>query len=257
MTMISNDIYTPPEPVEENPYWGFWATLGFGLAIFIIFSILQFGLLLGYAYAVHDGNIAPDKLQAVLKSLSFNGDAISLAEIPSALVGTALVLFFVFIRKTLSTRHYLDLNVPSVLTLLKWLGVMILVIIAMEAVNIALGRETPEFMGKVYQSATNLPMLWIAVVLMAPLFEEFLFRGFLLEGFRHSFIGTPGAIIITSAIWAVIHGQYELFDIMTIFIIGIVLAIAKLRTKSLYVPMAMHLLMNLSASVLMEISTTQ
>lgn len=252
-----NEAYIPPPATDKKTYWGFWATIGFSLLIFILFSLLQFIFLLAYAYTINSGNITAENLEHILKSLSLNGDAISVAEIPSALIGTALVIIIAYSHKTLAVKDYLDLKPPGIFTLLKWLGFMVLLIITLEAVNIALNRETPDFMGMVYNSATNLPLLWIAVVLMAPLFEEFLFRGFMLEGLRHSFVGTAGAIIISSAIWAIIHAQYELFEVFTIFLIGIAFAIAKLRSGSLYVPMAMHLLMNLSASVLMEISTVQ
>lgn len=257
MPLDHNDTYIPPASEEQKPYWGFWATIGFSLLIFIVFSLLQFVILLAYAYSINNGDITPENLEHILTSLSLNGDAISIAEIPSALIGTALVILIAYSRKTLTVKDYLDLTPPGIFTLVKWLGFMVLLIITMEAVNIALNRELPDFMGKVYNSATNLPLLWIAVVLMAPLFEEFLFRGFMLEGLRHSFIGTAGAILITSAIWAIIHAQYELFEVFTIFLIGIALAIARIRSQSLYVPIAMHALMNLSASILMEMSTVQ
>ena len=44
-----------------------------------------------------------------------------------------------------------------------------------------------------------------------PVFEELFFRGFLLEGFRRTFLGTTGAVVLTSLLWAVIHTQYDLY----------------------------------------------
>jgi membrane protease YdiL (CAAX protease family) len=49
--------------------------------------------------------------------------------------------------------------------------------------------------------------------------------------------------------------QYGWFEIISIFFIGILLGIAKIKTKSLYVPIAMHMLMNLAASVGMALGT--
>jgi membrane protease YdiL (CAAX protease family) len=46
--------------------------------------------------------------------------------------------------------------------------------------------------------------------------------------------------------------QYGWFEMINIFAIGIILAIARLKTGSLYVPIAMHMSMNLLASVAME-----
>jgi membrane protease YdiL (CAAX protease family) len=245
----------------ETRHWGFWATIAFGLLIFIIFTFLQTLTLLGYMY-VNEGSALIDVLssdstaglESLQKSYAFNGDAISIAEIPAALLGIALVMLFASMRYPLTVKNYLELYKPKIKYLLLFLGLMVIAMILMETVNSWLDRSTPEFMTKVYASTKNLPMLWIAVGVAAPFFEEFLFRGFILEGLRHSRIGIIGAIIITSASWAIIHMQYGWFEIITIFFIGVLLAIAKLKTKSLYVPIAMHMLMNLAASIGMALS---
>jgi len=132
---------------------------------------------------------------------------------------------------------------------------MILVIIGQGLANQFLERSTPEFMSKVYDSTTNFPMLWFAVIVAAPFFEEILFRGYLFEGIKRTFAGSIGAVLITSSTWAIIHLQYQAYEIFTIFIIGVVMAVAKLKTNSLYVPIAMHMLMNLTASIGMELQT--
>jgi len=183
----------------------------------------------------------------------FNGDAIAIAEIPAAIVGVFMVIWFASMRKPLSATAYLELYKPTLKSLLKYLGLMILAMIIMEVINQGLARPTPEFMIKVYENTRNLPLLWIAVGVAAPFFEEFLFRGFLLEGLARS-IGVVGAILITSATWAIIHMQYGWFEIITIFFIGILFAVAKIKSNSLYVPVAMHMLMNLAASLGMQLS---
>lgn len=238
----------------HNPYWGFWATLGLGFVIFMVFSILQ-GMIIG-VYSLYLNNWQTDsQFESQLSSLVLNGDALALAEIPSALIGMGLVALFIKIKHSLNITQYLELYFPPLKTLLKWVGIMIVMIVLLELLNHLLERETPEFMTKVYNSTTNMPLLWFAVIIAAPFFEEYLFRGFLLEGLRNSFVGTAGAIFITSATWAVIHLQYQWFEIFTIFLMGILFAIAKIKTKSLYIPIAMHVMMNLSASILMAYLT--
>lgn len=234
----------------EKLHWGFWATLGFSLLVFIAFSIVQSIALIAFALSQNNWK-ADNDFEQVIASLTLNGDAISLSEIPSAFIGIALIALFASLRPHLSATQYLELYFPKAKTLLKWIGIMILAMILLEVANHVFERETPEFMSKVYNSATNLPLLWFAIIIAAPFFEEYLFRGFLFEGLRNSFVGTVGAILITSASWAIIHLQYEWFEIFTIFLIGILLAIAKLKTRSLYVPITMHALMNLVATILM------
>ncbi|MGK0269688.1 MAG: membrane protease YdiL (CAAX protease family) [Cocleimonas sp.] len=246
---------------QTDPYWGFWATVVLGILVFLVFSVVQAMGLFAYIYSVDPQVLStigvPDSTtsaEQLLNQYMFNGDAIAVAEIPAAIIGVVLILWFASMRKPLTIDQYLDLALPDIKTLLMFLGLMLLIMVAMESVNYLLQRPVPEFMIKVYANTQNLPLLWIAVSVAAPFFEEFLFRGFLLEGLSRSRLGVTGSIILTSAAWAVIHMQYGWFEIISIFFIGIVLCIAKIKTKSLYVPVAMHMLMNLAASIGMEFS---
>mgnify|MGYP000483524535 CR=1 FL=1 len=246
---------------QTKHYWGFWATIALSLLVFLVFSIIQTIALLSYVYAVDahaiqyltesDSTFAFEQL---LNKYLFNGDAIAVAEIPAAIIGVLMIIWFAWMRKPLTIDEYLELTIPSLKSMLGFLGLIILAMILMEAVNYFLDRPVPEFMTKVYANTQNLPLLWIAVSVAAPFFEEFLFRGFLLEGMARSRLGLTGAIILTSAVWAIIHMQYGWFEIISIFFIGILLCIAKVKSKSLYVPIAMHMLMNLTASIGMELT---
>lgn len=237
----------------RNPYFGFWASVGIAFLVFLIFSILQAIFIFAYSFYLNNWDI--EKLIHSLEAMIIDGDAMGVAEIPSAIIGTILVVVFSASKGIISVKDYLLLNPIKLLDILKWLAVMVLVIITMELVNIGLDREVPDFMNDVYESTDNFILLWIAVIIGAPIFEEFLFRGFLFEGLRHSNVGLIGAVLITASSWAIIHVQYGWFEIVTIFLIGIILAIAKYKTKSLYIPIAMHMLMNFTASVMMELPT--
>lgn len=259
---MTNPVDAPSQNPPVPQYWGFWGTIGLGLLVLTVFGFLQSSILIGYGSYLEgidfsDGKPDEAELKTIIDKFAYNGDLISLAEIPSAIVGVGLILLFASLKRPFPVENYLQLRLPEspFKAILKWIGVMLLVFIVMEGVNIFLERETPEFMAKVYNSADNKLMLWLAVGVAAPFFEEFLFRGFLLEGLRHTRMGGVGAILLTSASWAIIHMQYGWFEIISIFFIGIILAIAQLKTKSLYIPIAMHMFMNLTASLMMEIGS--
>jgi membrane protease YdiL (CAAX protease family) len=246
-----------------DKYWGIWSTLGFSFLIIIVFGLFQSLFLFGHIF-LEEGEALTQallsesstaSLESFLQKYSYDGDAISFAEIPAALLGIGLILLFISIRKQLTIKEYLGLYRPKLKPFLAFMGLMIIAMIMMESIASMLEIETPEFMTKVYNSTENLPLLWIAVGIAAPFFEEIFFRGFLLEGLRRSFIGTTGAILFSSASWALIHMQYGMFEIISIFLIGILLSIAKLKTNSLYVPIAMHMLMNMAANVSMALSS--
>ena len=56
-------------------------------------------------------------------------------------------------------------------------------------------------------------------------------------------------IVLTALIWAVLHRQYDLFDMANIFAAGLLFGCARLRTNSIYPCLLMHGLMNLIATI--------
>lgn len=88
-----------------------------------------------------------------------------------------------------------------------------------------------------------LPLMFVAIAVLTPIFEELFFRGYLLEGLRRSQPGEVGAILITASLWAALH-----FDIPVRFlglcIEGVLLALARLRTGSTYLAMLVHAIGN-------------
>jgi membrane protease YdiL (CAAX protease family) len=92
-------------------------------------------------------------------------------------------------------------------------------------------------------------LIWLALIVAAPLFEETFFRGFLFKGFESSFIGPSGAVLATAGLWAVIHAQYNLYEMTIIFCLGLLLGGARRATGTLSVPLALHAVVNLVATI--------
>ena len=106
----------------------------------------------------------------------------------------------------------------------------------------------PDFMQQAYQTAGFLPLLWLTLLVAAPLMEETLFRGFLFRGILHSRLGATGAITTTALLWSLIHVQYDAYGVATIFALGSLLGYARLKTGSLYATMFLHSVSNLLAT---------
>ncbi len=81
------------------------------------------------------------------------------------------------------------------------------------------------------------------------MFEEIFIRGFLFQGIRYSRLGSIGAIVITSLFWAVLHVQYDVYGITTIFALGLLLGIVRLKTDSIYLLMVMHSLTGIVSTI--------
>ena len=63
----------------------------------------------------------------------------------------------------------------------------------------------------------------ISVVIIAPIAEEFIFRGFLYSQLSRTRIGPWGAVTLSSLLWTVIHFQYEALILIVLYIFGIFL----------------------------------
>jgi uncharacterized protein len=88
--------------------------------------------------------------------------------------------------------------------------------------------------------AKKIPIIVLAVVI-APLAEEFVFRGFL-YGVTKRFAGSLPALIFSGAVFALVH--LHLPSLLPLFLLACVLTFAYELTGSLIVPMAMHSLFN-------------
>ena len=94
--------------------------------------------------------------------------------------------------------------------------------------------------------------LWaiVTVVVMAPIFEEVLFRGILLESLRARY-GVVAALMLSSLLFAVIH--FHLTVAVNAFFMGLILGYIYLETNSLWSVIFLHALNNTISYVLMAL----
>jgi uncharacterized protein len=89
-------------------------------------------------------------------------------------------------------------------------------------------------------------LFFATAAVAAPLFEEFLFRGFLLPSLTR-YLPTWGAIGMSGLIFGVAH--LSLSEIVPLTTLGIILGIVYVRTRNLLAPMLLHSLWNSSTLV--------
>lgn len=84
---------------------------------------------------------------------------------------------------------------------------------------------------------------FLAIAVGAPLWEEMLFRGFLL-GPLVPVLGFWPAAVLVSGTWTVLHIGYSLAGLAEVFLIGLYLSWLLRQTGSLWVPIACHAVYN-------------
>jgi membrane protease YdiL (CAAX protease family) len=90
--------------------------------------------------------------------------------------------------------------------------------------------------------------LWAGAALIAPVAEEFFFRGFLLRFVASALQDRRLAIILSSAAFAAVHLSMP-YAIPALFFLGILMGAAYCVTRKLYVPVAIHVAFNLKTLV--------
>ncbi|HEX2252340.1 MAG TPA: CPBP family intramembrane glutamic endopeptidase, partial [Thermoanaerobaculia bacterium] len=120
-------------------------------------------------------------------------------------------------------RLALGLVAPRPRHVFGWLLVTAAVLSVYDRVAVWLDRpDMPEFVEQLATTAGWLPGLIFAVVVLAPLFEELAFRGFLVPGLAAGRPGAVGAVLVSAGLFAATHGgQYDLFDLSFVFALGL------------------------------------
>ena len=249
--MSSQDISSPieVEACPEKNVWGFWATAGFGVVVLVISLVIE-SVVVGVFAIVKMVSDSTFNISWLVETFTANlGLITALATIVSAIICVGLIIAIVKVRRSVSIAEYLGFRPITGKIILISLAITAGFIVLSGSADTFLERPVPEFMLDTYSTSVWPALLWIAFIVFAPAFEEIFFRGFLFEGFRQARIGVIGAIGLTAAGWALLHIQYGVYEIVTIFVIGIVLGVVRLKTDSLWSPLVMHAFFNLIAMI--------
>lgn len=236
--------------LPERKIWGPWATVGLGLVIFMVFFTAQtlavialiFPTLLSFIQS-SAGQIDPFELMSAIEELVATriGFITAVSACASAVFGVGFVILFAWVRKGVSIAEYLGLKRITAKQALAALGLTAAFIFLADLTNIFV--DTPasnEFTLNIYNTSVWPVLLWVSLIVFAPIFEEAFFRGFLLEGFRQSRLGPIGAVGLTALAWASLHIQYGIFEIAVIFLMGVLFGIVRIKTGSLWSTIIMH-----------------
>ena len=240
-----------PPVVKESPTrgrtgpWGILPTFGLAAAVAVAYVAIQAVVALIWAFIAaitHHGKLP--------KGWESSGLLLALATCASAPVAFGFTWLFAHLRKAMPAAEYLGFRRVSVRTMAPWTLALLALVAGSDFLTVSLGRPiVPPFMQTAYLTAQFVPLLWLALLVAAPLAEETLFRGFLFVGILNSRLGALGAVGITSLVWASIHLQYDAYGMGTVFVTGLLLGFVRLRTGSLYPTIFLHFLMNFIASL--------
>jgi membrane protease YdiL (CAAX protease family) len=236
-----------PANEQDRAPWGPWTTGG--LTLIVVGAFLATQMLVAMVLLVI-GEWTAHPALGTPHDLAGSGIYWAVATLVSAPVEVALILVFALLRRGYPVYDYLALHRLGVRPIGRWLLVLLAFAIACDGVTWFVGRPiVPDVMIHACQTAVVPPLLWLALIVAAPVSEEFLFRGFLFRGLEGTALGPVGTVTLTSLLWSTVHLQYDLYAIGIIFLAGLLFGYARWVTGSLMPSLLMHALMNLLATV--------
>lgn len=106
-----------------------------------------------------------------------------------------------------------------------------------------LDLDNSAFLSAVAGSRSLLLLFCLAV--LAPVYEELFFRGYLYGAWRHSRLGFIGSAVLISLIFALLHGaQYGWVQMGFIFTLSMIMTYAREASGSLRAPIYLHMVNN-------------
>src|SRR5262249_33732456 len=225
---------TAPPPGPHAPL-GVWVTLGWAVLVFLLAQVPGFLVLVIW----QAGQSVP------VSDIQFNGPALALATLVTNPVMVAL-LALVARRTGWNWAEYLGLVRFRAADLVHGVVIIAVLVIVIDGYSWLAGRElVSQFQVDTMTTAHAggaVFTLVLAIVVVGPIGEEALFRGFLFRGWvRDGWPGVAGLIALT-ALFAVLHAQYDLFGITQVFLLALVLGWLRWRSGSTLLTIVLHML---------------
>ena len=237
---------TPSEPGRghERKRLGIWETLGWGLLVFAVTQAV--GIIALAAWNVAHG-------AEPLAISGYDGAQIALTTLVINALQVALLIEIPRWRLGASPLDYLALTRFSPRNFLIGVIAIIILVAALDGISHLVRSDTvTPFETDIFTSGRAegwLTAVIVAVVLVGPVGEEVLFRGFLFRGWVTPDWRGAIAVVVIPLLWAAMHLQYDWFGIGQVFLIGLVLSWIRWRSGSCLLTIALHVLVNLVGMV--------
>lgn len=233
-------LAAPPARFRAARPWGFWSTNAWVVlaSLAVMLAVVFYFGLRGQAQAAFEGE----------------GVLVQIANI-ALWSGITGVLMLLARLRGFTVRDYFAFGLPSLRETAIGLGVFAVFMAVSLAAYAAFGYGATDVKTQIdsmrqAQLAGALGLSLVYAVIVAPVTEEAIFRGFIYRGWAASRIGALGAILLPSALFGLLHVQYSWLGIVDCMLFGLMVGWLRWRSGSLWVPIMVHMANNIWASAL-------
>src|SRR5688572_6574288 len=163
----------PQAPPDQNrpAIWGLVGTFLWGLLVAVVSVVAQIFALVIYLLLL----VQPSDrmaVDAVVKNLGFDGTYLSLCTFATLLICVPLIIGIAKLKRGSRVADYLGLRWPPLKEALRWSIITLGYCLLFEGIVLVWEPPMPEFMGKVYATASPRWLFCLAVIVAAPIGEE-------------------------------------------------------------------------------------
>jgi len=231
-----------PAPAAPR-IWGYFATFGWALLAYVVASLLAILVMLMLDPTTL---LSGRDFSAIMK----DARSISVSTIATDVIMVAVLVLAIWVARSKAT-DYLALTWPPGQEVRVALLSLVLLLPALDGLAYLVGQPIiAPFVIDVYKSAQSqgtMVLLWLAIVIAAPIAEEIIFRGFLFRGWVRPTRWPMLGILVITLLFTIIHLQYNWFGMLQVFMLGLLLTWTRWRSGSTLLPMAMHVIANFYA----------
>ncbi|WP_448212355.1 CPBP family intramembrane glutamic endopeptidase [Colwellia sp. MEBiC06753] len=165
------------------------------------------------------------------------------------IVFPSLLLLAKYIGDGSSIKEYLKLSPQPMLL---WLKVILLSMAfwgGFTLLSFIIDLPEEPFMQQIRNSSLPIWFICLNICVFAPVVEELTFRGFLFARLVQTKLKLTGAVLITSALFAVIHSQYSMLGVLMVFVLGLYFAWVRAFFNSTGLSIVAHMTCNILSMV--------
>ncbi|WP_371186890.1 lysostaphin resistance A-like protein [Thalassotalea maritima] len=212
-----------------------------GNALFWIVALYLPTMLLSFVFAVY-----ADTSSAIDDPIRwfFDGDTTAVFGILMALV-TLPMLYVITFREPNKRTFFALEHRFSMVEFRPYFLITGIYIFASVAIHTAINTQMPQFMVDILNTTDYVWLSVLAICIVAPIFEEIVFRGYIFSRLASTRLGRSGALLITALLFTFLHSQYQGLVLIDLFVLALILSWTRYKTNNLYYCIAIHMLNNM------------
>jgi len=245
MTDLAPAPDSVPAAIAKPERLNVWETFGWALLAIVLAQVALTAVVIVWF---------PEQIPTSATTQTYTGVLVALVALISNPIEIAFLAIIARWRTGRSALDYLGLVGFRRRDLLIGVFAIVGLALAFDVIDPYIGVDVvPPFETDVFSTVRDsvwLVPLALAVVVIAPIGEEVIFRGFLFRSWVRPGRWGVVAVALISFLWAALHlQQYSFAIVAQIFVIGLVLGWMRWRSGSTWLTIVLHVLVNFESTI--------